>query len=192
MKLKRFLANIKIYQQKSRLEPELFDFPDSLQSPKRILVCLPEGLRELTLVKQFLPTLAVLFKSSDFSLLSMPGVRIADIYPRKGFNIISPSSDQVTWSGVAKTSFLETLSQYNFDMVIDLNFENSAFISSILLNFPKAVRIGKGNHRGNPFYNLEIKTRYLRDERNIYRSLLDTLALLKTGRSSETRAPAGI
>jgi hypothetical protein len=122
----------------------------------------------------------------------MPGVRIADIYPRKGFNIISPSSDQVTWSGVAKTSFLETLSQYNFDMVIDLNFENSAFISSILLNFPKAVRIGKGNHRGNPFYNLEIKTRYLRDERNIYRSLLDTLALLKTGRSSETRAPAGI
>jgi hypothetical protein len=192
MKLKSFLANIKLYHQKERLEPEVFDFPDSIQSPKQILVCLPEGLRELTLVKQFLPTLATLFKSSDFSLISMPGVRVADIYPRKGFNIISPSSDQVTWSGVAKKSFLANLSQYNFDMVIDLNFENSAFTSSILLNFPKAIRVGKGNHRGDPFYNLEIKTRYLRDERNIYRSLLDTLALLKTGRSSETRAQAGI
>jgi len=192
MKLKSYLANIKLYQQKGKMEPEVFDFPHSLQSPKQILVCLPEGLRELTVVKQFLPTLTALFKSSDFTLLSMPGVRVADIYPRKGFNIVSPSSDQVTWSGVAKPSFLSTLSQYNFDMILDLNFENSAFTSSILLNFPKAIRVGKGNHRGIPFYNLEIKTRYLRDERNIYRSLFDTLALLKTGRSSETPAKAGI
>ncbi len=192
MQLKKYLANIKLYQQKGKMGSEMFDFPESLQSPKQILVCLPEGLRELTVVKQFLPTLSSLFKSSDFTLLSMPGVRVADIYPRKGFNIVSPSSDQVTWSGVAKPSFLATLSQYKFDMIIDLNFENSAFTSSVLLNFPKALRIGKGNHRGNPFYNLEIKTRYLRDERNIYRSLFDTLALLKTGRSPKTPAQAGI
>ena len=192
MKLKKYLANIKLYQQKGKMGSELFDFPESLQSPKQILVCLPEGLRELTVVKQFLPTLTSLFKSSDFTLLSMPGVRVADIYPRKGFNIVSPSSDQVTWSGVAKPSFLATLSQYKFDMIIDLNFENSAFTSSVLLNFPKDLRLGKGNHRGNPFYNLEIKTRYLRDERNIYRSLFDTLALLKTGRSPKTPAQAGI
>jgi len=192
MKLKKYLASIKLYQQRGKMESEMFDFPESLRSPKQILVCLPEGLRELTVVKQFLPTLTGLFKSSDFTLLSMPGVRVADIYPRKGFNIVSPSSDQVAWSGVAKPSFLSTLSQYNFDMILDLNFENSAFTSSILLNFPKALRVGKGNHRGIPFYNLEIKTRYLRDERNIYRSLFDTLALLKTGRSSETPAQAGI
>ena len=192
MKLKKYLASIKLYQQRGKMESEMFDFPESLRSPKQILVCLPEGLRELTVVKQFLPTLTGLFKSSDFTLLSMPGVRVADIYPRKGFNIVSPSSDQVAWSGVAKPSFLSTLSQYNFDMILDLNFENSAFTSSILLNFPKALRGGKGNHRGIPFYNLEIKTRYLRDERNIYRSLFDTLALLKTGRSSETPAQAGI
>ena len=42
-----------------------------------------------------------------------------------------------------------------------------------------AVRIGRGNHLGQPYYNLEIKTKYLRDERNIYRSLLETIKLIK-------------
>ena len=32
---------------------------------------------------------------------------------------------------------------------------------------------------GIPFYNLEIKTKYLRDERNIYRSLLETISAIK-------------
>ncbi len=45
-------------------------------------------------------------------------------------------------------------------------------------SFPRAVRIGRGNHLGIPYYNLEIKTKYLRDERNIYRSLLETLSAL--------------
>jgi len=47
MKLKKYLANIKLYQQKGKMGAEMFDFPESLQSPKQILVCLPEGLREL-------------------------------------------------------------------------------------------------------------------------------------------------
>ena len=74
-----------------------------------------------------------------------------------------------------KKSYLKVLNDYKFDLILDLNFEQSIFISTILLNFPSAIRIGRGNHLGEPFYNLEIKTKYLRDERNIYRSLLETL-----------------
>ena len=183
MNLKSFIAKFQLSHQKNGLKFGEFSFPDSLKSPKHILVCLPNGLRELTVVKQFLPMLSETFRTADITLLAMPGIRVSDIYPRKGFNILSPSPEQVTWTGLAKKSFLKLLSDYKFDMLIDLNFESSQFTSSVLLNFPNALRVGKGNHRGDPFYNLEIKTRYLRDERNIYKSLFDTLGAIKTGRT---------
>jgi len=179
MSVKNFVAGIKIRQLKHRMEPKDLLFPEVLQNPKHILVCLPGGLRELTLVKQILPAISELFKPADIVLLSMPGVKVTDIFPRKGFQILSPSAEQLSWSGLAKNSYIEQLKEMKFDLVLDLNLQTSSFISSLLLHFPDAVRIGRGNHRGNPFYNFEIKTKYLRDERNIYRSMLDTISLMK-------------
>ncbi len=155
------------------------EFPAALMQPRNVLVCLPAGLRELTLVKQFLPTLKEMFKGSNFSLLAMPGIKVHDIYPRKGFQILSPTSDQLTWSGLPKKNYVKMLQEQGYDLLIDLNLAQSSFTSSILLSFPQAVRVGRGNHRGEPFYNLEIKTKYLRDERNIYRSMFDMLGVLK-------------
>ncbi len=179
MNFKNFVASLKIRQLRKKMEPQEFVFPDAVQNPKHILVCLPDGLRELTLVKQFLPNIAELFKPADIVLLSMPGIKVTDIFPRKGFQIISPSGEQISWSGLAKTAFIKQLKDLKIDVVLDLNLQTSSFTSSILLNFPEALRIGRGNHRGNPFYNLEIKTKYLRDERNIYRTILDTISIMK-------------
>jgi hypothetical protein len=88
-------------------------------------------------------------------------------------------SPKHTWSGLAKKAYIDTIKGLKIDLLLDLNLEASHFTSSILLNFPDAIRVGRGNHRGNPFYNLEIKTKYLRDEKNIYRSMLETLSVLK-------------
>lgn len=154
-------------------------FPDALRNPQHILVCLPGGLRELTLVKQFLPAVTELFKPAEISLLCMPGMKVSDIFPRKGFQILSPSTDQLTWAGLPKRSYIDSLNAMKIDLVLDFNLEQSNFTSSVLLGFPQAVRIGRGNHLGRPYYNLEIKTKYLRDERNIYRSLLETIKLIK-------------
>jgi hypothetical protein len=152
-----------------------WNFPSDLLKPKRVLVCLPEGLRELTLVKSFLPTINYLFKPADITLLAMPGIKVTDIYPRKGVQLVTPGVDQMTWSGLPKKSFLKTLQDSKFDMLLDMSIESSDFMSAVLLSFPHAVRIGRGNHLGNPYYNFEIKTKYLRDERNIYRSMLATI-----------------
>lgn len=179
MSVKNFVASLKIRQLRKNMNPQEFIFPDAIQSPKHILVCLPGGLRELTLVKQFLPTITDLFKTADIVLLSMPGIKVTDIFPRKGFQILSPSAEHLSWSGLAKKTYIDKLKELKFDVVLDLNLQSSSFTSSILLNFPEALRIGRGNHRGNPFYNLEIKTKYLRDERNIYRSIFDTISIMK-------------
>ena len=142
-------------------------------------------------MKQFLPTVSELFRSADVTLLSMPGIRVTDIYPRKGFQILSPAMDQVSWTGLPRKSYIRMLQDYKFDMVLDLNFDSSQFTKSVLLHFPKAIRIGRGNHLGDPFYNLEIKTKYLRDERNIYRSLFETLGALKNAGSGAAPSVTG-
>jgi len=179
MRLKEFLAGLKLRQTMSRMESPMFVFPGVLAHSGRVLVCLPRGLRELTLVKQFLPDVTDLFKPAEITLLSMPGIKVSDIYPRKGYHILTPTLDQLTWTGLPKKNFLKMLQEYKFDLLLDFNLEPSTFTSGVLLSFPKALRVGRGNHRGDPYYNLEIKTKYLRDERNIYRSLIETLAAMK-------------
>ena len=175
MGLKDWLGSANVARMRRKMEKVTLSFPNVLLRPKHVLVCLPGTLRELTLVKQFLPSINQLFKPADITLLSMPNVRLSDIYPRKGFQILTPTSDQVTWSGLPKKSYVEHLRTYKFDAVLDMNLQPSQFTAMVLLSFPDAIRIGRGNHLGEPFYNLEIKTKFLRDERNIYRSLLETL-----------------
>lgn len=179
MSVKTFVANMHLKHMKSKLSPMMHTYPDDLLRPKHILVCLPGGLRELTIVKQFLPNITDLFKPADITLMSMPGAKVTDIFPRKGFQILAPTSDQITWTGLPKKSYLNSLSDYKFDAILDLSIQPSVFTSGLLLNFPSAIRIGRGNHLGRPFYNLEIKTKFLRDERNIYRSLLETIGLMR-------------
>ncbi|UCC45656.1 MAG: hypothetical protein JSU65_06980 [Candidatus Zixiibacteriota bacterium] len=179
MSIKDLIAQLALRRSARHMASEQLAFPGSLKHPKHILVCLPGGLRELTLVKQFLPVISDMFKPADIALLSAPGVRVNDIFPRKGFQILSPTSDQLTWSGLPKKSYIKVLKDMKIDVVLDLNLQQSNFTSSILLNFPEAVRIGRGNHLGRPYYNLEIKTKYLRDERNIYKSLLETIQLVR-------------
>lgn len=180
-RIKNIIARYTIRHSKKQMRSSTITIPGALQTPRHVLVCLPGGLRELTLVKQLLPNIAEVFKPADVTLLSLPGIKVKDIFPHKGFQILSPTADQLTWSGLAKKSYIDTLQDLKFDLVLDLNLEQSNFTSSILLSFPEALRIGRGNHLGRPFYNLEIKTKYLRDERNIYRSLLDTIQDIRNG-----------
>lgn len=190
MALRDIIARAQLKRLQRRMEHVPHRFPADLQTPRRLLVCLPAGLRELTLVKQFLPAITQLFRGADITLLTAPGVRVTDIYPRKGFQILSPSSEQLTWTGLPKKSYLRQLTDYRFDTILDLTMRPTPFTSALLLSFPQAIRIGRGNQLGRPYYNLEIKTRYLRDERNIYRSLLETLGTVMN-RPLDMATPAG-
>ncbi|UCC43308.1 MAG: hypothetical protein JSU65_09175 [Candidatus Zixiibacteriota bacterium] len=190
MGLKDIVGNIQLSRARRRMQSGPLTFPTALLNRKHVLVCLPAGLRELTMVKQFLPAIAQLFKPADITLLSMPGIRLNDIYPRKGFQILTPTADQLSWAGLPKSNYLEHLRSHGFDTVLDLNLELSKFTSTVLLNFPDAIRIGRGNHLGEPYYNLEIKTKYLRDEKNIYRSLLETVGLMMNRPVEDLTSPA--
>jgi len=179
MNIKGLVARLRLKRAQRRTTARSFQFPADLCRPKRLLVCLPGQLRELTTVKQFLPQITSLFSETDITLLTMPDMKVADIFPRKGFHILSPTGKQLTWSGLPRKSYLGELRALKFDMILDLNLESTVFMEGILLGLSDCLRIGRGNFLGQPYYNLEIKTRHLRDGLNIYRSLLETLEGIK-------------
>lgn len=176
--LRGLVAQFNLHRARGRMPHVQHSFRSELHSVRRMLVMLPVGLRELTLIKSFLPQLNGIFKGCEMTLLAQPGIAVTDIYPRKGYGLLTPGVDQLGWSGIPKKTFVKQLQDMRFDLIMDLALEPSPFTSSVLLSFPDAIRVGRGNYLGQPYYNLEIKTKYLRDEKHIYRSMIETLDAL--------------
>lgn len=159
-------------------------FPLDIMKTECLMVCLPPGQRELTMIKQFLPDLSRIFSGAEIYLLASPGSQVYGIFPRKGYRIMTPSGDQLTWSGLARKNYINILKQNHFDLILDLNLAPNYFVKSILLSFPNSIRIGSGSNLGAPYYNLEIKSKYLRDEKNIYRSIIEIIGKFRENRPS--------
>ncbi|MFQ5606847.1 MAG: hypothetical protein ACE5GA_02785 [Candidatus Zixiibacteriota bacterium] len=179
MGLKSVIVSSRLGWLKRQCSSAEFVFPDAISASKNVLICLPQGLRELTLVKPFLPEFVDIFAPAEMYLLATPGSHVANIFPRKGYRILAPGFAQCDWTGLPKASYLETVRQNRIDLIIDLNLGDNPFIASALLTLNECVRIGVGDHLGKPYYNLEIRTAYLRDERNIYRSFIDMIARIR-------------
>jgi hypothetical protein len=187
---RKFAAGFHLRMLRRKFEPVSFSLPDDLTKVKNILVCLPPGQRQLTMVKDLLPELTRIFDKSEIYLMGSPGRSVYDIFPRKGYRIMTPTSGHVSWSGLASKSYIELLKQNTYDLILDLNLYPNRFAQSILLSFPEAIRIGNRNSLGVPHYNIEIKTRFVRDEKKIYRSILDTIDNLKNHAQSNNNIHA--
>ena len=187
--IKKISAGIKLGLMKRRYQPGSISLPADILNVSSVLVCLPPGQRELTMIKQFLPDISRIFGHADIYLLASPGSSVYDIFPRKGYRIMTPSSGDISWDGLASKKYLELLKKNNYDLILDLNLKPNYFVQSILLSFPNAVKIGKSNNLGMPYYNIEIKTKYIRDEKNIYKSMIKTIESLKSKAAANAEAP---
>lgn len=165
--------------------------PSNLSNIKSILVCLPPDQRQLTMVKNLLPEVTRIFADAKIYLMASPGSSIYDIFPRKGYYIMTPTGKHLRWCGLPRKEFIKSLEENKYDLILDTNFQINYFCQMILLSFPDAVRVGRANHLGQPYYNLEIKTRYIRDERNIYKSMIETLDRLINFGRTETNEITG-
>ncbi|MCH9032629.1 MAG: hypothetical protein IIB00_10285 [candidate division Zixibacteria bacterium] len=180
MGIRSILVNSQLGLKSRRCKSSTFSFPEALYVSRNVLILLPQGLRELTMVKPYLPEFADIFSPAEMYLLATPGSHVVNIFPRKGYRILAPGPSQTTWTGLPKASYLKTLTSNNFDLMIDLNLNENPFAARTLLEFEKALKIGVGGDLGEPFYNLEIKTGYMQDERNIYRAFVDMISELKS------------
>ena len=69
MSLKSILGQLRLKQMRSRIECRSVHFPLALHDTKHVLVCLPRGLRALTVLKQFLPSLKEMFRPAEITLM---------------------------------------------------------------------------------------------------------------------------
>jgi len=173
--LKNISAAFRLRQMARRCSGSLISLPVDLVNTRNILVLLPAGQKELTMIKQFLPEISRVFAGCEIYLLAAPGSQVYGIFPRKGYRIMTPSSDHLTWSGLAKKSYIAALRKNEYDLILDLNLSPQQFMQSILLSFSGAIRIGGCSSLGRPYYNLEIRSKFLRDEKNIYKSIIDMI-----------------
>jgi len=181
--VKNITAKMALNSLRRKCEPREIALPDDIISVRNVLVCLPPVQRELTMIKQLLPDLSKVFLDAEIYLLASPGRNVYDIFPRKGYRIMSPTSEQISWSGIASKKYIATLKKNKYDMILDFNLRPNIFTQSILLSFPESLKIGKGNSLGSPYYNIEIKTKFIRDEKNIYKSILETIDSFKKNKS---------
>jgi len=185
MGFKSLVSKVGLSRAASKTQAGALSLPLELKG-KSLLVLLPAEQRELTVVKQVLPEITAVFGDRDVHLLSYPGVEIASIFPTKGFRIISPGKTALNWSGLPSKAFLDKISQNRFDFIFDTNLSQNIFAARILLAFPEAVRFGYKGPLGPPYLNLEIKTKFLRDRCQIYRSILEVVGnLAKAARPSD-------
>ena len=175
MSFRDYIARIRLRLMANKFRPGDITLPSDLNEVQSVLVCLPPKQRELTMVKNLLPEVTKTFARAQIYLLASPGSRIYDIFPRKGYFILTPTAKHLTTAGLPKKNYIELLNEHEYDLIFDMNLEINYFAQAILLSYPKAIRVGRANQLGQPFLNLEIKTRYLRDEKNIYKSMIETI-----------------
>ncbi len=176
---RKYAAGFRLRMLRRKFQPASFSLPGDMFKIKNVLVCLPPEQRQLTMIKDILPELTRIFRESEIYLMASPGRSVYDIFPRKGYRIMTPSSNHVSWSGLATKNYIDLLKENTYDLILDLNLYPNRFTQSILLAFPDAIRIGNRNSLGVPHYNIEIKTRFVRDEKKIYRSIIETIDRLK-------------
>jgi len=177
MGIKSLVSKISLARAASKTGSISLSLPLELKD-KSLLVLLPAEQRELTVVKQVLPEITAIFGDRNVYLLAYPGIDVISIFPTKGFRIISPGKSALNWSGLPSRPFLDKIAKERFDYIFDTNLSQNLFAARILLSFPDAVRFGYKGQLGPPYLNLEIKTKFLRDRRQIYRSILEVVANL--------------
>lgn len=177
MGIKSLMAKAALARAASKTKSSPLSLPLEF-SGKSLLVLLPPEQRDLTVVKQILPDITGVFGDRSVYLLAHPGTQIESMFPSKGFRYISPGKSGINWSGLPTRSFLDKLKSHTFDYIFDTNLTDNIFAARILLEFPQAVRFGSSGGLGLPYLNLEIKTKFLRDRRQIYRSVLSVIAHL--------------
>jgi len=188
--VKKIIADFHLRMIRGKFQASTISLPGDLLDVKNLLVCLPPDQRQLTMIKDILPELTRIFAESEIYLMASPGRSVYDIFPRRGYRIMTPSSGHVDWSGLASRNYIKALKENSYDLILDLNLYPNRFTQSILLAFPGAIRMGNRNNLGVPYYNIEIKTRFVRDEKNIYKSIVETVDRLKNPVITDADMPA--
>jgi hypothetical protein len=107
------------------------------------------------------------------------------------YRVISVKKNDLSVFSLPGKRFIRKLSEYRFDISLDLDLENGFFNRYLCLKCKIPMRIGTSNRKAFPLYNIQLSVLKERlDSRDVYESMVKTLKSLFSRRSQSISDPA--
>jgi hypothetical protein len=175
---------------KMRFKPKAFSFDRTVKESQRVLICMPTDLDRFAMAGDMLSTFVDIF----------PGKRIFVLLPfleAKGYlsdgtsyRVIYAQESDLNVFSLPGKKFIRKLSEYKFDISLDLDLEEGFFNRYLCLKCGIPLRIGPSNRKAFPLYNIQLSVLKDRlDSRELYEGMVETLKALFSGRGQTASNP---
>jgi len=138
------------------LKAEAFSFAQKLKESKKVLICMPTSMDCFSLAKDSLSTFAEIFEGKTIFVF-LPILKTEGYLPSPaGYNVIYPQKEDLKIFSLPKKSFIQRVSEHQFDISLDLDLEDGSFNSYLCLECKIPLRLGAQGKRAFPFYNVQL------------------------------------
>ena len=117
---------------------------------------MPTSMDCFSLAKDSLSTFAEIFEGKTIFVF-LPILKTEGYLPSPaGYNVIYPQKEDLKIFSLPKKSFIQRVSEHQFDISLDLDLEDGSFNSYLCLECKIPLRLGAQGKRAFPFYNVQL------------------------------------
>ncbi len=159
------------------LNKNQFDFinpKNILKNSSNVLVLLPEQKELKDEIEFVIQVLQKIFDQISF-LAEISILQI--LQPQLSDNFITYSNKEKNFFDLPKKDFIKFLQSKNFDLIIDLNLDDSNFHYWITKNLQAKFKLGLYRKNSTLFNNLVMKINHIKNVRTVYENFLFLLKL---------------
>ncbi len=181
---RRFL----IWSCRHYFKSEAFSCVRNLSEAQKVMICMPASIDRFAIAKEVLSLFADAFKGKTIFVF-LPFLR-TDGYlsTLPGFEIIFPQKEDLKTFSIPGEKFIQKVREYQFDISLDLDLEDTFFNRYIVLKCGIPIRIGPHRKDSYPFYNIQLTISTGKsDSREEYEGMAKVLnSLLAENRTSKS------
>jgi hypothetical protein len=176
---------------KIRFKSEVFTFDRMVKESRKVLICMPTDMDRFAMARDMLSTFVNIFPDKKIFVL-LPFLESKGyLSDSSSYRVISVKKNDLSVFSLPGKRFIRKLSEYRFDISLDLDLENGFFNRYLCLKCKIPMRIGTSNRKAFPLYNIQLSVLKERlDSRDVYESMVKTLKSLFSRRSQSISDPA--
>lgn len=167
-KIKTILAAYLLARYIKKQNYSEINFNKFLISSKKILLIFPDDDKQYNAANE---VINYLLSREKFVYILIPEHK-KSLFGQKSIESISFSPDDISRLGLLKKEFFQKQTNIEFDIIIDLELNDSLFCSSAANYFKSQIRVGFTKNNSDLYYNFQVPSRI--NSENSYRNLLNS------------------
>jgi hypothetical protein len=190
IKVNRFVKIILNLVSKIRFKSEVFSFERTVKESQKVLICMPTDVDRFAMARDMLSIFVNIFPDKKvFVLLPFLESR-GYLSDSPSYRVISAKKSDLSVFSLPGKRFIRKLSEYRFDISLDLDLEDGFFNRYLCLRCGIPMRIGTCRRKAFPLYNIQLSVLKERlDSRDVYEGMVKTLKSLFSGRGQPISDP---